>query len=100
MTAGGLVLEDLDDTSRAQLKLPLSTLALRVKGLGQYGPHGLAKRSGFQKDDILIQVEGLTHRMTEGELLGQLLTSPGGKRALPMRVLRGSRQLDLVLPAP
>lgn len=100
MTAGGLVLEDLDDTTRAQLKLPLTTLALRVKGLGQYGPHGLAKRSGFQKDDILIQVEGLTQRMTEGEILGQLLTSPGGKRALPMRVLRGSRQLDLVLPAP
>ena len=100
MTAGGLVLEDLDDTSRAQLKLPLTTLALRVKGLGQYGPHGLAKRSGFQKDDILIQIEGLTQRMTEGELLGQLLTNPGGKRALPMRVLRGSRQLDLVLPAP
>jgi serine protease Do len=100
MTTGGLVLEDLDDTTRADLRLDTSTLALRVKGLGQYGPHGLAKRSGFQKDDILIEVEDLKQRLQESELLGRLLTDPRGKRPLPVTLLRNGKRLQLTLPAP
>lgn len=100
MAAGGLVLEDLDDAARTQRGLDTQSLALWVKGLGQYGPHGLAKRAGFQKDDVLIQIEGNDKRLSEGELLGLLLNDPKGKRPLPISLLRDGKRLELTLPAP
>jgi hypothetical protein len=100
MTTGGMVLEDLDDTARSERGLDAHSLALRVKGLGQYGPHGLAKRSGFQQDDILIDIEGIKHRQPESELLGRLLSDPRGKRPLPIVLLRKGKRLELTLPKP
>lgn len=100
MTAGGLVLEDLDDTARTERGLDTQSLALWVKGLGQYGPHGLAKRAGFQKEDVLTEIEGHTQRMTEGQLLGLLLTDPRGKRPLPTTLLRNGKRIQITLPKP
>jgi hypothetical protein len=98
MTTGGLVLEDLDDTARTERGLDTQSLALWVKGLGQYGPHGLAKRSGFQKDDILIEIDGIKNRLPESELLGRLLTDPKGKHPLSITLLRNKKRLALTLP--
>ena len=98
MTTGGLVLEDLDDTARSERGLDTQSLALWVKGLGQYGPHGLAKRSGFQKDDILIEIDGIKNRLPESELLGRLLTNPKGKHPLSITLLRNKNRLELTLP--
>lgn len=100
MTLGGMVLEDLADTERAALGLDATSLAFRVKGLGQYGVHGLAKRSGFQKDDILVEIEGIKHRQSESEHLGRLLSDPRGKRPLPMTLIRTGKRLELTLPRP
>jgi serine protease Do len=100
MTTGGLVLEDLDDTARAGRGIDNTSLALWVKGLGQYGPHGAAKRAGFQKDDILIQIEDIKNRLPESELLGRLLSDPRGKRPLPVTLLRNGKRLELTLPTP
>jgi hypothetical protein len=79
------------------LKLTHS-LALQVKGLGQYGPHGLTKRSGFQKDDILIEIDGIKNRLPESQLLGRLLSDPKGKRPLPITLLPNKKRLALTLP--
>lgn len=98
MTTGGLVLEDLDDTARSERGLDTQSLALWVKGLGQYGPHGLAKRSGFQKDDILIEIDGIKNRLPESELLGRLLTDPKGGHPLSITLLRNKKRLALTLP--
>ncbi len=98
MTTGGLVLEDLDDTARSERGLDTQSLALWVKGLGQYGPHGLAKRSGFQKDDILIEIDGIKNRLPESELLGRLLTDPKGRHPLSITLLRNKKRLELTLP--
>lgn len=98
MATGGLVLEDLDNTARSERGLDTQSLALWVKGLGQYGPHGLAKRSGFQKDDILIEIDGIKNRLPESELLGRLLTDPKGKHPLSITLLRNKKRLALTLP--
>jgi hypothetical protein len=98
MATGGLVLEDLDDTARSERGLDTQSLALWVKGLGQYGPHGLAKRSGLQKDDVLIQIDGIKNRLPESELLGRLLSDPKGKHPLPITLLRNKKRLALTLP--
>ncbi len=98
MATGGLVLIPVTAEERAALSLASDSLALRVKGVGQYGPHGAAKAAGFQKDDILIAVDGITRDTTEGALLGLLLTKHPRKKSIPATVLRGRERVDLKLP--
>lgn len=98
MAAGGLVLEDLADEERTRRGLGATELALFVKGLGQYGKHAAAKNAGFQKDDVIVQLDGVTGRITESELLGHLLEKrvPGDR--VKATVLRGTERLELSLP--
>ncbi len=98
MAFGGMSLVDLSDSDRATRGLANDKLALHVKGLGQYGKHAAAKNAGFQKDDVLLELNGKSTRITEGELIGQLLqqTKPGEK--LKATVLRGDKRVELLLP--
>ena len=43
-------------------------MALRVKRVGQYGPHAAAKRAGFKEGDIVVQYGDRDDLMTEAEL--------------------------------
>jgi serine protease Do len=98
MATGGLLLEDLTDEARDQKQIPKSKMALLVKHAGEYGKHAAAKKAGFQKDDVLVELDGTSERLTEGELIGRLLEkhSPGEK--VPATVLRNGSQLKLELP--
>jgi serine protease Do len=98
MAFGGLVLVDLTDAERQQAKLTGNTLALRVKFVGQFGPHGAAKKAGFQKDDLLVSVDGLTKRMTESELIGHLLMTHGSKKQIKSTIRRGDQVVELMIP--
>ena len=98
MATGGLVLEDLTDEARAARGIDTDKLALLVKFVGQYGKHAAAKNAGFQKDDVIVEAEGLATRSSEGEWLGHLLQKqmPGGK--LKVAVLRGAQRIELSMP--
>ena len=98
MAGGGLKLEDLNDEDRRKQGIAGDQLALVAMGVGQYGAHGAAKKNGFQKDDILIEVDGLTQRMTESEFIGTLLQKYPGKAQLPAVVLRKGKRVELKLP--
>lgn len=98
MATGGMVLVDLTDEERLTRNLSKDKLGLFVKHLGQYGKHAAAKNAGFQKDDVLVELDGKSARLTEGELIGQLLqqTKPGEK--LKAVVQRGDKRVELMLP--
>ena len=98
MATGGMILVDLTDEQRTARGLGKDKLGLFVKGLGQYGKHAAAKNAGFQKDDVLIELNGQSARLTEGEMIGQLLqnTKPGDK--MKAAVLRGDKRVELILP--
>ncbi len=98
MANGGLVLEDLPDDARAARGIGKQELALLVKSVGQYGSHAAAKKTGFQKDDVFVEMDGLTKRMSEGELMGHLLQKrfPGEK--VKVTVLRGGQRVELMMP--
>jgi hypothetical protein len=98
MATGGLVLEDLADTDRAQRGLDPKQMALFVKGLGQYGRHAAAKNAGFQKEDVVVEIDGLKTRMTEGALLGHLLRNRKQGERVEATVLRGKERKELRLP--
>lgn len=67
---GGMKLESLSDKDRNRLKIRQDQLTLRAGHVGQYNNHAAAKRAGFLKDDILIEVDGLKENLTESQLFG------------------------------
>ncbi len=73
MALGGMKLDDLTDEERKSAKLPHEGMALRVRHLGEYGEHAVAKRAGFQKGDVLVTFDGLSARMSESEVLAYTL---------------------------
>lgn len=101
---GGLRLDDLSDDERRAAGLGADAMALKVRHVGQYGPHARAKRSGFRQGDILVSFDGKADRMTESDLLayGVRRVQPGqAVEAVEAVVLRdGVRQPLTLLPAP
>jgi hypothetical protein len=98
MALGGLIVEDLDDAARAQRGLGTTTMALFVKGMGQFGKHATAKNAGFHKEDVIISLGNLTARVTEAQLIGHLLQQHKPGEKLKATVLRGGRRLEINLP--
>ena len=98
MAQGGLVLEDLADEERGKRSLDAKQMALFVKSVGQYGKHAAAKNAGFQKEDVIVQIDGSSARTTEGELIGHLLQKHAPGELVNATVLRGAQRVDLSLP--
>jgi serine protease Do len=98
MATGGLLLEELPAAEREQAKLSNGELALRVKHVGQYGPHAAAKQAGFQKGDILVALNGDIHRITESQLLAEMINKHRPGEKIPVTVLRDGKKVELKLP--
>ena len=98
MALGGLRIENLPDEDRQKANLAANALALRVLNVGQYGMHAAAKNAGFQKDDVIIELDGISKTQTECQLIDHLLEKhfPGDK--VKVTVLRGQQKKDLELP--
>jgi S1-C subfamily serine protease len=73
-------------------------MALRIFHVGQYGPHAAAKKEGFQKDDILVQVGDLKQRITESAIIGHLLQHHRPGEKLTAIVQRSGKRVELKLP--
>jgi hypothetical protein len=98
MALGGLVLEELSDEERAQLGIAKDRMALRAKGVGQFGKHAAAKNAGFQKGDIITEIDGSSTRVTESELIGRLLTNRKVGERVKTKVQRGGTTVELSVP--
>lgn len=98
MAFGGMHMVDLTDEERTAKGLTKEQLALHIDHVGQYGPHAMAKKAGFQKGDILVHVDDLDSRMTEGQLIGHLLVSHQPGEKIPATVLRGGKKVQLEMP--
>jgi S1-C subfamily serine protease len=98
MVTGGLVLDDASAAERKAAGIADGDLALRVKHVGQYNAHAVAKNSGFLEGDLLVALDGRTERMTESQWFVSLLarTKPGDSVKVKLR--RGSETLELKLP--
>lgn len=98
MAAGGLNLLDLTDEERKARGLGTESMALWVKGLGMYGIHAAAKKAGFQKDDVLVEVADIKDRISESRLHGHLMQEHVQGEKVPVKVLRGDKTVELLLP--
>jgi hypothetical protein len=98
MALGGMILEEVSDEDRAKLGIAKDHMALRAKGVGQYGKHAAAKNAGFQKDDVLTALDGSSARTTESALIGKLLKDHKPGERVKTTVLRGGKAVELSLP--
>jgi len=98
MALGGMVLEELGDDERAERGIAKEHMALRAKGVGQFGKHAAAKNAGFQKDDVITEIDGSSSRATEGQLIGRLLQQHKPGERVKTTVLRGKQRVELSLP--
>lgn len=103
MTAGGLVLESLSgqgrgDPAEAKDQPTDESMRLRVKYVGQYGPHSAAKRAGFKKDDIIVEFDGRRDLLRETDLLVHGTTQRKVGDKVPVTVLRNGKEIRLTMP--
>jgi len=98
MATGGLLLEDLPEADRASRQIAKDKMALVAKHIGEYGKHSAAKKAGFLKGDVLVEVDGKADRLSEGELIGHLLRSHPVGEKVNVTVLRGTERVALTLP--
>ncbi len=98
MVLGGMALDTLPAEERLKLGLAPGGMALRVKGLGAHGKHAAAKNAGFQKGDIILEVDGKASFTTESLLLGYLLQNrfPGDR--VQVKLSRNGSRTEIALP--
>jgi len=98
MATGGLVLQDTSAAERRAADLSDAQLGLRVEYVGQYNEHAAGKKAGFEKNDIIVAVEGRKERMTETDLIDYLLQQKVAGSKAKFEIMRGSKRLSLDLP--
>ncbi len=98
MATGGIKMDDLTDAERAQRGLGKTEMALLIKHVGQFGPHALAMREGFKKDDLIVSIDGSTARMTETDVLVNNVQNRKPGARVPTVVVRGGQRLNLMMP--
>jgi len=92
MALGGMRLEDMDDQQRREANLPAQGMALRARHVGQFGDHALAKKAGLVQGDILVAVDGHTERMSESQLIADLLRRRKPGEVVSLTFLRGGEK--------
>ncbi len=98
MSTGGMVLETLPEKDRTRLNIAKDAMALRVKGLGRYGPHATARRVGFREGDILTEFNGRTDLTSDSLLLAYGVTNLKPGNQVPVTFLRNGKKQTLKLP--
>lgn len=94
MALGGLLLKELEESRRKELGLAHDELGLVVQHVGQYGRHAVAMKAGVLKGDVLVAVKGNTQRLTEGQLIGDLLRNHLPGDIVRMTILREGERMN------
>lgn len=98
IAAGGMVLEEADEGQRRNSRVAGDGMALFVKRVGKYGPHGTAKRVGLREGDIIVSFDGKQDLMTEQQLHTYVVTHSRPGRKAEVVVKRGLRRMSFQLP--
>ena len=88
MATGGLLLEEVGSAG---------SVVLKVKHVGQFGPHAAAKSAGFQVGDVIEEYDGKKYtRETDVLAHGATSRKPGDRVAVT--VVRDGKKVMLTLP--
>ena len=97
MFAGGMVLERAGPDQLRYDQSP-GSMALLVKRVGQYGPHGTAKRVGFREGDIITAYAGRSDLQSEADLMRHAAQKHKAGDRVQVRIVRNGQPKTLTLP--
>ena len=97
MALGGMYLKPLTKEQRAERKLPADGMALRVEHTGQFPPHDVAKKTGVQKEDVLIGFNGRSDFTRETDLLAYALNEVSPGSTVPAVIVRSGEKMTVSL---
>lgn len=95
MLMGGMRWEEIPAEERPA---DAENIHLRVRHVGQYGPHAAAKRAGFQVGDLLLSYDGKKGFQRESDLLAYGATHLKVGETVEITVLRDGTKKTLTLP--
>jgi hypothetical protein len=98
MATGGLLLESIEADERGENGIPSTGMALRVKHVGEYGPHAAAKNAGFQKGDVVVSWDGHNDLLTDSDVLRHGVTAHKSGDTIIVEVVRSGQRKNLTLP--
>jgi hypothetical protein len=98
MAAGGMIVEDLPAADRKKAGLFEAEMGLRVRFLGNNGPHGAAYRAGVRQGDVMISFDERTDLLRETDVLAYALTHHKIGDELALTVLRNAKKVKVMLP--
>jgi hypothetical protein len=97
MVLGGMILEGLTPEERKKAGSGETGMALRVKNLGQSGPHGAARQAGLAQGDVIVAYDGSSDLLRETDVIAHGLQRPIGER-VAVTVLRGGKKMTFMVP--
>ncbi len=95
MATGGMLLEEVAERPAG---VPKEGMALRVRHVGQTGPHAAAKGAGFRAGDVVVAFDGRTDLGRETDLIAHALRARKAGEQAKVRVVRGGKSTELSLP--
>ncbi|MDX2037837.1 MAG: Trx7/PDZ domain-containing (seleno)protein [Isosphaeraceae bacterium] len=95
MALGGMRLEPATEADRTKNGIGADELAIRVKSVGQYGEHALAKKAGVKAGDLLVAYDGIERAMTESQIFAHALRQKKRGEKTPIVVIRDGRRISL-----
>ena len=98
MVTGGAFFVPLGPERRKEMGLTSQVMAMRAKHVGQYGPHGAAKRAGVRKDDVLVSYDGRTDLLTESDLFAYGIENHKMGDRVKLELMRGSERKTVTIP--
>jgi hypothetical protein len=98
MALGGMVVRALSPAERREAGLDEKGMALAVKHVGQYEPHGNAKKAGVQQGDIVVSFDGREDLADETDLIAHALEKRKPDDRVPLVLVRDGKRLTLSLP--
>jgi hypothetical protein len=98
MVTGGMVLETMLPDERGKAGLPATGMALKIKYLGESGPHGAARRAGFRAGDVVLAVGKHDDYVRETDWIAGALREYKVGEKVDVIVWREGRKVALKLP--
>ncbi len=98
MVTGGMWLEAMSPNERRKAGLPATGMALKIKHLGEYGPHGAAKQAGIRRNDVIVAVGEHNNYYRETDWIAGALREYKVGEQVAVTVWREGKKIVLKLP--
>lgn len=98
MVLGGILLESMSAEEMKAEGLKEDAMALRVKHVGQFGPHATAHKAGVLKGDILLGFDEKTNLLRESDIFFYAIDSRKAGDMVSLTLKRNKNILQIKIP--